>query len=43
MDAAYAEANRLVRAAQEALVALPPSVERAALENLAAYVTQRRL
>jgi geranylgeranyl pyrophosphate synthase len=43
LDAAYAEADHLVRTAQEALAVLPPGKERYALEDLASYVTQRRV
>jgi geranylgeranyl pyrophosphate synthase len=43
VEAAYAEADHLVRTAQEALLALPPSVERTALQDLASFVTHRRL
>jgi geranylgeranyl pyrophosphate synthase len=41
IEAAYAEAEALVAQARAALVALPPGVERDALDALAAYVTQR--
>jgi len=43
LEAAYADADRLVRTAQEALSVLPADVERSALEDLASYVTHRRL
>jgi len=41
IEAAYAEAEALVAQARAALLALPPGVERDALDALAAYVTQR--
>ena len=43
IPAAYAEAERLVARAKEALTVLPPGVERTALENLATFVTQRQV
>ncbi len=43
IPAAYAEAERLVEQARRALLRLPSGTERTALEDLAAYVTQRRL
>jgi len=42
IEATYAEADRLVQAAVDALAALPPGDERTALADLAAYVTQRQ-
>lgn len=41
IPAARAEAERLVTGAREALAALPPGVERTALDALAVYVTRR--
>ncbi len=43
VEVAYDEAERLVQRAREALSVLPDGVERRALEDLAAYVTQRKL
>lgn len=43
IERALAEAETLVAAARGALEALPPGVEREALDALAAYVTQRKL
>jgi geranylgeranyl pyrophosphate synthase len=41
IEAAYAEADALVRGAREALSALPSGVERDALDRLASYVVDR--
>lgn len=43
IEQTYAEAERLVRGAVEALRLLPAGTERDALENLAAFVTRRKV